>query len=542
MIMVAALSAFAGTTRYLSGNPSDVHPELHGPAYHFQGGGDDVDAAFQWMIDQVRGCTDCDTKLDLVVLRASGDDDYNDYLLAMEGVDSVETLVLTSRRDAERPDVVESVKKAEIVFFAGGDQCNYVKVIKGTPVQAAVEAVNRRGGGISGTSAGLAIQGDFIYDACHSAEGTRSTEALANPYDKGISFTDDFFHWTNMQQTITEQHLIERDRMGRTLAYLARLIQDGKTKSALGVAADRETSLGIDRHGLARVLGKGPAYFILADHPPEVCLPRKHLTYSNYKIWKVDAGATFDLRNRPQSGYYLRSVTNGIISADPYAEIPCEPSADVRSALAEMDDALPQPLLDRYRAILKEHPADPATLYLYGSLLAKVDQTKDAIETLQKAEAIDPKFALPALKVASLSADPAFVREELQKVIRLCPRNFDVYRSLAATGDPDFINKNTALFRRYLKNTTAPDKLLYFPDLWTLEMAIHTGEAGDERKQIGEDVKRLSGDRAFQGLQALQVLKQGYGYLSDETNIRRIDLEIAALKEKSSAGRIGKKH
>ena len=42
------------------------------------------------------------------------------------------------------------------------------------------------------------------------------------------------------------------------------------------------------------------------------------LTYSNYKIWKVLTGGTFDLRNRPATGYYLRSVNNGVIDANPY--------------------------------------------------------------------------------------------------------------------------------------------------------------------------------------------------------------------------------
>ncbi|MFL6235174.1 MAG: hypothetical protein ACJ76N_18710 [Thermoanaerobaculia bacterium] len=42
------------------------------------------------------------------------------------------------------------------------------------------------------------------------------------------------------------------------------------------------------------------------------------LTYSNYKIWKVLPGGTFDLRNRPSNGYYLRSVNNGVIDSNPY--------------------------------------------------------------------------------------------------------------------------------------------------------------------------------------------------------------------------------
>src|SRR5262249_15954662 len=153
MLVSFATWAHATVTRYMTGNPKDVNPTLHGPVYHFQGGGTDVDPAFQWLFDQVRGCTDCDTKLDVVILRASGADGYNDYLYAMNGVDSVESIVITDRDDAKREDVIETIKNAEIIFFAGGDQCNYTTKFKGTPIQTAVESVVARGGGIGGTSA-----------------------------------------------------------------------------------------------------------------------------------------------------------------------------------------------------------------------------------------------------------------------------------------------------------------------------------------------------------------------------------------------------
>ena len=106
--------------------------------------------------------------------------------------------------------------------------------------------------------------------------------------------------------------------MGRTLAFLARQLRDGRAASALGVAVNEATSVVVDKQGLATVMGDGPAYFILADHAPEVCEPRTPLTYSNYKIWRVPAGGTFDLANRPATGFYLVSVTAGALSGDPY--------------------------------------------------------------------------------------------------------------------------------------------------------------------------------------------------------------------------------
>ena len=275
-----------------------------------------MDEALQWIIDQVRGCTSCPATLDVVVLRASGADGYNQYIYEMNGVDSVETLVLTRPRNADAPAVESTIRNAEMVFFAGGDQCNYVESFKGTAVELAVESVYARGGGIGGTSAGLAVQGEFVFDACNGT--ILSREALEDPYDRRLSFTYDFFDWAHLDRIVTDSHFTARDRMGRIMAFLARQIQDDRTQAALGVAVDERTSLVIDRSGTATVIGDGAAYFVLADHPPEVCQPRTPLTYSHYKIWRVEAGGRFDLRNRPTRGYYLRSVENGVITQGPY--------------------------------------------------------------------------------------------------------------------------------------------------------------------------------------------------------------------------------
>ncbi|HYH45262.1 MAG TPA: Type 1 glutamine amidotransferase-like domain-containing protein, partial [Thermoanaerobaculia bacterium] len=166
LVLALPLSSHAKVTRYLTGNAGDVVLSLTGPAHDLGGGGSDVDAALQWIIDQVRGCTSCTAKVDVVILRSTGSDGYNDYIFAMNGVDSVETLVITSRKDADTAAVEATVRNAEVVFFAGGDQCDYVRNFKGSRVEAAVEAVYARGGGVGGTSAGSAIQGDFTYDGC----------------------------------------------------------------------------------------------------------------------------------------------------------------------------------------------------------------------------------------------------------------------------------------------------------------------------------------------------------------------------------------
>jgi cyanophycinase len=310
------LYADSPAVRYLIGNPEDIQPVLSGPGINLAGGSTDVDQGMQWMIDHARGCTSCQTKLDVVVIRASGSNAYNDYILAMNGVDSVETIVIKSRKAADNEVISKAVENAEVVFFAGGDQCNYVKYIKGTRIENAVEAVYKRGGVIGGTSAGCAIMSPTMFDAC--IDTAYSEVVMKNPYHKTVTLTRDFFQWDILSGTIADQHFAQRDRLGRLLTFLARQIQDGFSDSVLGIGVNERTDVVVDQNGLATVLGEGPAYFILADHKPEVCKPNTPLTYKDYKFWRVLEGSTFDLKNRPTSGYYLRSVINGKYSENPY--------------------------------------------------------------------------------------------------------------------------------------------------------------------------------------------------------------------------------
>ncbi|MEW5626328.1 PPC domain-containing protein, partial [Streptomyces hydrogenans] len=54
----------------------------------------------------------------------------------------------------------------------------------------------------------------------------------------------------------------------------------------------------------------------------EQAVDRKPLTYSGFKIWRLTPGSTFDFKNRPTCGYYLRSVTNGVADTNLYNGTP----------------------------------------------------------------------------------------------------------------------------------------------------------------------------------------------------------------------------
>ena len=72
------------------------------------------------MIDEVRGCDACATKVNVVVLRASGADGYNDYIYKMNGADSVETLVVHTAEEAREVLAVAVNEKTSVVVDRRG--------------------------------------------------------------------------------------------------------------------------------------------------------------------------------------------------------------------------------------------------------------------------------------------------------------------------------------------------------------------------------------------------------------------------------------
>ncbi|WP_293071128.1 cyanophycinase [Okeania sp. SIO2B3] len=286
-----------------------------GPVYNFGGGGLDIDSAIQWMINQVRGCNSCREKVDVIVIRDSGSDAYNRPILAMDGVNSVETLIISHREDAQKHNIMEQIENAEVIFFAGGDQCQYLRNYRNTKLDRAVNSVIAKGGAVGGTSAGAMIQSHFVFNAC--SETVTSKTALKDPYED-ITLDEGLFHRQKFQGTVIDTHFYERDRMGRLMTFVARLLRDGISDTALGIGIDEDTSLIVDKSGLAKVVGNGFVYFVLGDHLPEKCQPQTPLTFSGFKIWKKENGETFDLNHRLSTADYQVSVENGKLDSSPY--------------------------------------------------------------------------------------------------------------------------------------------------------------------------------------------------------------------------------
>jgi cyanophycinase-like exopeptidase len=296
-ILITSILSAQNYVSYFTGNTSNITttPEF---GVCMMGGASENDNASQWFLERANGG-------DIVVLRASGSDGYNDYFYSDLGVNvnSVETLKILNLAGATDPYVLDKVANAEAIWFAGGDQYDYVSYFKDNEMEDLLNAhVNEKGGVIGGTSAGMAILGGHYFDAQNGT--VTSALAISDPYHNKVSIGHrDFLDIPYLKNVITDTHYDDPDRRGRHTVFMARIIADSEDPiRPIGLACEEYTAICIDNEGAARVYGSYPAeedyvYFIqprCADYEPDVILLGAPLIWEDgviaYKIPATEDG------------------------------------------------------------------------------------------------------------------------------------------------------------------------------------------------------------------------------------------------------------
>src|SRR5208337_1375255 len=211
--------------------------------------------------------------------------------------------------------------KAEVVFIAGGDQSNYVRGWQGTPVEKAINDGIAAGKPIGGTSAGLAVQGEFVYGCMKDKPDDKdlaSTDVLPNPFFDRVTLVREFLKVPHLENLITDSHFAKRDRMGRTLGFLARIMKDGWSSTPREVAIDEKSAVLVEADGKATVVGTGKgAYFLRPTQAPEICEKGEPLTFRGVNVYRVKTGGHFDLTSwtSTEGTAYSLSVVQGKIES-----------------------------------------------------------------------------------------------------------------------------------------------------------------------------------------------------------------------------------
>jgi cyanophycinase len=305
LFVAVCATAQNGYQIFVEGNAHDVQAKTtFGIA--LMGGGTDQAEAFRWFLAKAGGG-------DVVVLRASGTDAYNPYMAGLAQVNSVTTIVIKDRSAALDAVVVEKVRNAEALFFAGGDQWNYVKMWRDTPLAEAIQGLVKRNVPIGGTSAGLAILGQYYFSAMNDT--VQSPAALADPFDDKVTVGRDFLALPFLKGVITDSHFVKRDRLGRTMAFLARIVQDGWSAKARAIAVDEKNAVLVEADGSASLVGDGAAYFFETSRAPEVVRAKAPLTLRDVQVYRIRKDGKFDLGAWTGTGGtgYAISAVDGVL-------------------------------------------------------------------------------------------------------------------------------------------------------------------------------------------------------------------------------------
>ena len=288
------------------------------------GGGTIPDDAFNWQLGH------CPFG-DFVVLRTSGDDSYNQplYDLSLASgspLNSVRTILFYGRLAAFDAEVLRMVSSSECVFFAGGDQSLYVSFFAGTPLQELLQS-KLSSTTMSGTSAGLAILGHYVYAAFEGS--ALSALALQDPYYEPDMSLDNFapalLAVPFLGTVFTDTHFVKQDRMGRLFAFLSRELRDLNVPvgAIRGLGVDEESFVALDvTTGRGTVGGKGTgAYLCTPTEEAEVLKPGTPLTMKNVACVRLDSKRkdVFDFGTFEGDGdRYTLSVVGGEFTSSPY--------------------------------------------------------------------------------------------------------------------------------------------------------------------------------------------------------------------------------
>jgi cyanophycinase-like exopeptidase len=227
--------------------------------------------ATQWFLERAKGGK-------YLVLRVGGVGRQADWICRYfrDWIYSAAELSIDSREAANNPEVIDYLNEADALFIAGGDQNLYQEYWEGTKVEEALNyLIKEKKIPVAGTSAGMAILGDYYY--APDNQGILSSEILNDPFHFNTQtiHRSDFIQVPFLTKVITDTHLDRinssnpETRYGRLLGLLARVINDDHENQLehFAIGLEEGAFVAIDEQGIAKVFGNGTnrgqdAYFL----------------------------------------------------------------------------------------------------------------------------------------------------------------------------------------------------------------------------------------------------------------------------------------
>lgn len=218
------------------------------------------------------------------------------------GCKNIHVMDIRSRKDAENPECLEVMKKANCVMFSGGDQTKIINYIGGTELEKVIkEKYQNEKFVIAGTSAGaMCMSEEMITGGGVQEAFTKGATGMG----KGLGLIPNF---------IIDSHFIRRGRFGRLAEAVARF----PLKVGIGLAED--TGLVIKKGNKCEVIGSGMVILFdprkLIHNNQAVVKEGSPMSLTNLKIHILANGDRLNIKKRSLkfSPAHLKSVDSETI-------------------------------------------------------------------------------------------------------------------------------------------------------------------------------------------------------------------------------------
>src|SRR6056297_2854648 len=253
------------------------------------GGGEDYnswsDLPYQWFVEQA----DSGIIINIDVDEASNW--YSGYFQSFGADHGSQALQIASKSVANDSATYELLIQAKGIFMEGGDQWDYVSTWKNTLVEDAIKKVFADGGVIGGTSAGLAVLGEVVFDAKFGS--SYPDQAAENSRHTDIHLSNDLFDL--MPGVLTDSHFHPRGRMGRLVPMMAKWKTD-TGQNLTGIGVDDKTAFCIDENSQGIVYGKA-SVTIIQPTANSVCesIAGESVKYTDLRFDQLVHGIEYDL-------------------------------------------------------------------------------------------------------------------------------------------------------------------------------------------------------------------------------------------------------
>ena len=243
---------------------------------------------------------------------------YPDYFISLGANLNSHNLQIATVENANNPFIYQELLSADGIFIEGGDQWDYISTWKNTLVQTAIEYVYNNGGVIGGTSAGLAILGEVVFDAQYGS--LTSDQAAYNPYHYRVSITDDFL--SILPGVFTDSHFNDRGRLGRLAVMIARRNQDFE-EDLLGIGVEYKTAFCIDENMIGTVHGKMVTIIHQTDSSEIECITNEPPRFTNILFNQLLDGVQYNLETREVIAYgnWIEPFEPEVITAPVFTQL-----------------------------------------------------------------------------------------------------------------------------------------------------------------------------------------------------------------------------